>query len=117
MVSVIDLIKIKPLKNNKPFVSEIIFAFLDNNINKTEYEFIQKHLDNYNLFYEGEFPLKFETEYEESKKQLLIKLFLPISRILPPENSEILIQQMNEIIQKFPKFYEMKIEPFKMKKS
>ena len=82
---------------------DILLRFRDIGINKEQYYFIIKKLENSNLNITNEYSTSFDTDYDESKKILLIRLILSIPDIHKPEDVDI-EQIINQNVYKFTKF-------------
>ena len=84
---------------------DILLRFRDIGINKEQYYFIIKRLEDSNLNITNEYQTSFDTDYDESKKILLIMLILSIPDTHKPEDVDI-EQIINQNVYKFTKFYE-----------
>lgn len=85
--------------------TDILIRFRDVGIDTEQYYFISKRLEDFKLDIISEYSITFDTNYDESKKILLIRLILSVSDINKPEDVDI-EQVINQHVYKFTKFYE-----------
>ena len=99
--------------DKKELTTDILFKFEDIGINKDFYVFIKDKLANFKVEINNNYSITvIDSEYDESKKLLLIEFILSIPDIYKPLDKN-LEQIINDKTYKFTKFYDRHIELFK----
>lgn len=94
------------IKVNKPFATDMVIKFVDNGVNKEQYQFISKRLNNHNLYLENEYSMTSEIEYNESLQTLSIEITIIIPNRIMPKDADKTKELFIIHINRFQKFYE-----------
>jgi hypothetical protein len=98
------------LLDKTKLTTDILLRFRDIGINKKQYDFIEDRLENFNLDINSEYSIVLNSNYDESKEKLLIKLSISIPNLHKPD-----LKQINDYSYRFINFYEMNIKLFNSK--
>lgn len=109
VIYILEFIKFEMLDKTKPFATDILLDFDDSGVNKSQYDFLEDRLDNYNLYLEREYSMTYDSEYDESNEVLSMGIIISIPDRLIPEDQEEFTQLCMVLIDGFNKFYERSI--------
>ena len=110
VIYILEFIEFEMLDRTKPFASDILLKFEDNEVNKIQCDFIEDRLDNYNLYIERDYSMTYDAQYDESDEILALWIIISIPDRLIPQEQEELTQLCMGLIEGFQKFYERSIQ-------
>ena len=98
------------LDRTKPFASDILLKFKDNQVNKAHCAFIEDRLDHYNLYIDPKYSMTYDSQYDESNEVLSLGIIITIPDRLKPKDQKEFTQLCMGLIEKFQKYYERSIQ-------
>jgi len=105
----IGILVLKLIKNEitvtKPFATDLYLKFEDMGINKEQYLFLNKRLNNYISYIDCEYSLNSNIQYDEFLKILSIEITIIIPNRLMPKEIDKIKQLTTVKINRFIKFY------------
>jgi len=105
----IGILVLKLIKNEitvtKPFATDLYLKFEDMGINKEQYLFLNKRLNNYISYIDCEYSLTSNMQYDEFLRILSIELTIIIPNRLMPKEVDKVKQLITVKINRFIKFY------------
>jgi hypothetical protein len=110
VIYILEFIQFETLERTKPFASDILLKFEDNQFNKAHCAFIEDRLDQYNLHIDHGYSITYNSQYDESNEILSMGIIISIPDRLKPEDQEEFTQLCFGLIEKFQKFYELSIQ-------
>ena len=116
VIYILEFIEFEMLDRTKPFASDILLKFEDNEVNKVQFDFIEDRLDNYNLYIDREYSMTYDAQYDESDEILALWIIISIPDRFIPQEQEELTQLSMGLIEGFQKFYELSIQFINNKK-
>jgi len=116
VIYILEFIEFEMLDRTKPFASDILLKFEDDEVNKIQFDFIEDRLDNYNLYIDREYSMTYDAQYDESDEILALWIIISIPDRFIPQEQEELTQLSMGLIEGFQKFYELSIQFINNKK-
>ena len=110
VIYILEFIEFEMLDRRKPFASDILLKFEDNEVNKIQCDFIEDRLDNYNLYIERDYSMTYNAQYDESDEILALRIIISIPDRFIPQDQEEFTQLCMGLIEGFQKFYERSIQ-------
>ena len=110
VIYILEFIKFETLERTKPFASDILLKFEDNQVNKAQCAFIEDRLDHYNLHIDHGYSMTYDSQYDESDEILSMGVIITIPDRLKPKDQEEFTQLCTVLIEKFQKYYERSIQ-------
>ena len=111
----LKFINFETLDKTRPFATSILLKFEDKGVNKEQYTFLSKRLDNFNLNVDDEYSITSEIQYDEPLGILLIGIILIIPDRLVPKDVDKLKKIILDHKDRFPRFYERTLKSFNFK--
>lgn len=111
----LEFINFETLNKTKLFTTDILLNFKDKGIYKAKCFFIKNRLDNYNLYLDSKFSMTYETEYDDSKETLSMRIVISIPDRLIPKDPNKLNQLIMISIESFRQYHERTIQFLKNK--
>ena len=112
----LEFINFEILDKTKPFATDVLIKFEENNVNIEKYIFIQDRLDNYNLYMDNKYSMNYETQYNEPEGILLMGIIVTIPDRFVPQDDDKYNQLIAVFINGFQQFHERTIQFLKNKK-
>ena len=116
VIYILEFIEFEMLDRTKPFASDILVKFEDNEVNKAHCTFIKDRLDNYNLHIDRGYSMTYDSQYVESEELLSMGIIISIPDRFTPTDQEEFTQLCMVLIEKFQKYYELSIQFLNNKK-
>ena len=116
VIYILEFIKFETLERIKPFASDILVKFEDNEVNKAHCTFIKDRLDHYNLHIDHGYSIIYDSQYVESEELLSMGIIITIPDRFTPTDQEEFTQLCMVLIEKFQKYYELSIQFLNNKK-
>ncbi len=109
----INFVSAEELGKTKTVATDFQLKFNESKINKAQYSTVKEKLNNYNQYMNKEYKITYDTQYNEMKQILDIRLIITIPNHIIPYDDEKLVELWMDLVKGFLKFYETDIEPFK----